>query len=158
MKMTTKTLVCKVPHKVRTFAEAIKVIREMLGITQGELAVPLGLSLHSIMCYETNRRTPKANVLPKIWRLLNEKIQAITKSSGMDRIPTDIFSPEAMEQYESCQEIAEELDAKLRTLDILPASNNAAKRRAVILKKMIENQMVFFGLLQRIKAQITKGS
>jgi len=156
--MTTKTLVCRVPHRVGTTADMLKAIREALDITQSELAAHLKVSLHSVFCYETNRRIPKANVLPKIWRLLNDGIQAITKTAGMGRIPTDIFSPEAMEQYESCPEIAEQLDKKLCALNALPTSKGTAKRHAVILKKMIENQMAFLGLLQRIKAQITKGS
>jgi len=155
--MYTKTQVCKVPCRVGTFAEALKTIRGMLGITQGKLAAYLGVHVYSIKRYESNKRNASAKILPKIWLLLNKKIQAIAKSPGMDRIPTDLFSPEAMEQYEACPEIAEQLDKKLCALNVLPTSKSTVKRRVVVLKKMIENQLCFLGLLQRIKAQITKG-
>lgn len=55
----------------------MKECREILGLTQQELAGKLGLSQETISQYENGFRTPNVNVAKKIAEILKEPVEGI---------------------------------------------------------------------------------
>lgn len=58
----------------KRFGARIRIMRELLGFTQAELAAKIGISQQSITTYETGRREPPFKNLVALSRALNTSI------------------------------------------------------------------------------------
>lgn len=69
----------------KQFGGRVRVMRELLGFTQAELAAKVGISQQSIATYETGRREPPFKNLIALARVFNTSIDWLVTGSELKR-------------------------------------------------------------------------
>lgn len=78
---TIKPLALSDTERRKQFGGRVRVMRELLGFTQAELAAKVGISQQSIATYETGRREPPFKNLIALARVFNTSIDWLVTGS-----------------------------------------------------------------------------
>ncbi len=130
-----------------TFAEWIKALRRVLGITQRELAERLGVSIRTVKKWERSSLVNNKNMV-RMHGLLQQEINSIVNSDKCpDRILREKVAVEDREDFDAIVRQAADLNSR------------ADKKGPSIswLKEVLENKLSFLSFIKRFGAIYGKG-
>jgi len=131
-------------------------IRNGLDMTQKGLAKHLHISLITLKRYEGDKRPYTTAVLPKLHELLEERTFSIYRCFPGQKVPLNVFSEEAREQFEGTLDEIGELNRKIDNgLSKKPNQENADKLWDDY-EIIVQKQSIFLSLLLRAAIRCCK--
>lgn len=123
--------------------KVIRSRRKILGLTQEEVAVNLGVSIPAVSKWETGTTYPDITILPQLARLLRIDMNTLL-SFNQDPTPEEIesFLNVLSTEIENKNNFSEVLEAVEEKLLEYPSSDILAWKLAVLLNKMIGSNAV----------------
>lgn len=123
--------------------KVIRSRRKILGLTQEEVAVNMGVSIPAVSKWESGTTYPDITILPQLARLLNIDMNTLL-SFNQDPTPEEIENflsvlSTKIEMKNNFSEVLEAVEEKLREY---PSSDILAWKLAMLLNKMIGSNAV----------------